>query len=65
MIKAVANKKIYLDKPEYDYLLELKSMFGDDCFNDLFSTNDSGFITLITPPPNRHTPLAVMFFLLN
>jgi hypothetical protein len=65
VIRAVANKKLYLNNFEYNYLLEIYNAFGDDCFRGIFETDDDGRLISIEPSLESSTPLAIIFFLLN
>lgn len=65
MIAAFANKKINVSKEEHKYLLELEKTFGTDIFIDLFTTDKNGYITSITPSPNKAIQLVVIYAILN
>ena len=65
MIRAVGNKKLFLDKNEHRYYLELKSSFNEKYFNGLFTSDNDGIITAVTPSATKQTPMILIFFLLN
>tara|TARA_B100000131_G_scaffold322655_1_gene377432 strand:+ start:3568 stop:3870 length:303 start_codon:yes stop_codon:yes gene_type:complete len=65
MKKAIANKLLDITSDEYKYIVELQEAFGEDVFLGLFTSNDEGIVTSITPNVNRPVPMAVVFFILN
>ncbi len=65
MIKAIANQKVDLSKEESQYLDQLIKVFGEDDLNGLFKTDKQGNVIAVTPPVNKATPMALIFFLLN
>lgn len=65
MIRAIANKRLDVSKEEYLYFNTIKEEIGIDSFRGLFSTDENGIITAITPPPNKTTPMVSLFFILN
>ena len=54
-----------MSKEEYSYFLELKNKFGDEEFKGLFSSDNNGNITSITPPVDRPSSFIIIYFLLN
>jgi hypothetical protein len=65
MLRAVGNKKLFLDKSEYEYYLQIKNSFNENYFNGLFLSDNDGIITAVTPSPTKQTPMVLIFFLLN
>ena len=65
MIRAVGNKRLFLDNNEHRYYLELKSSFDEKYFNGLFTSDNDGIITAVTPSATKQTPIILIFFLLN
>lgn len=65
MIRAVANKRLDVSDEEYSYFKTIKAEIGVDSFRGLFSTDDNGIITTITPPADKSTPMISLFFILN
>ena len=65
MIRAIANKRLDISDDEFSYFKSIKTEIGIDSFRGLFSTDNNGIITTITPPPDKATPMVVLFFVLN
>jgi hypothetical protein len=65
LIRAVANKRLDLSDEEFSYYQSLEESFGKDEFSGLFSTDEAGLITFISPSPERPTAMVIIFFLLN
>ena len=65
MIRAIANKRLDISDDEYSYFKDIKKEIGIDSFRGLFSTDNNGIIVSITPPLDRSTPMATLFFILN
>lgn len=65
MIRAIANKRLDISDEEYSYFKDIKKEIGIDSFRGLFSTDNNGVITSITPPLDKPTPMATLFFILN
>jgi len=58
-------KQVDISDEEFKYYKSMVKSYseGEDLFRDIFETDDSGFITLITPREN--IPWAVLFFIQN
>ena len=65
MIRAVANKRLDLNDNEYEYFLSLKDQFGENELKGVFTTDNNGIITSVSPPVDRQMSLGLLFFLLN
>ena len=65
MIRAVANKRLFLSEEEYEYFVSIKNTLGEDDFRGLFESDIDGYIVAITPPLDRKVSMICVFFLLN
>ncbi len=65
MIKAIANQKVEVSQEEYQYYLELETLFGKDAFLNLFQTNSDGQIISVLPSTSEPKIMILIYFLLN
>jgi len=69
VIKGIGHKKVEITNEEYLYYLELVKRYsnethsGEDYFVDLFQTDKSNNISVITPTNN--VPWVILFFVQN
>lgn len=64
-VRNIANTKILLTKEEFQYYENLVKIFGPDSFVGLFQTNNSGYITQVSPSLQKATPVPILYFMLN
>jgi hypothetical protein len=70
MIRIIDNKKVDLTNDEFSLYEKICRSYdrpnfkGEYLFEDLFESDDKGFIIFLKPPTNYTTP-EVVFFLIN
>ena len=70
MIRIIDNKRVDLTNDEFALYEKICRSYdrpnfkGEYLFEDLFESDDKGFITFLKPPTNYTTP-EVIFFLIN
>lgn len=70
MIRIIDNKRVDLTNDEFALYEKICRSYdranfkGEYLFEDLFESDDKGFITFLKPPTNYTTP-EVVFFLIN
>lgn len=64
-MRNICGQDIALSKEEWNYYLELKNVYGEAAFENMFVTDEQGFIISVNPSPTNPSLLGVVFFLLN
>lgn len=65
MIRAVANKRLFLTDEEYSVYSEIIKVVDKTEFYDMFITDNNGRITAVFPPINKQVSMVVVYFLFN
>jgi hypothetical protein len=65
VIRAVGNKRLDLSDSEFSYYKKIEETIGSQEFVGLFDTDKNGIIIGVTPPVDRTTNMAVIYFILN
>lgn len=65
MIRAIANKRMFLTDEEYAVYDEIIKTVDKTEFNDMFITDNNGLITAVFPPIDKQVSMVVVYFLFN
>lgn len=65
MIRAVANKRLFLTNEEYSVYNEIIKTVDKTEFNDMFATDGNGKIIAVFPPIDKQVSMVVVYFLFN
>ena len=65
MIRAVGNKRLYLNDEEYKYYKEIITVIDKAEFSSIFETDNNGDIISVCPNPSKPVSLISIFFLMN
>lgn len=65
MLHEVSGHSVDMTKHEIEYCEELQSLFGKEVFDGLFLVGAEGRIMAVSPPLDKPTPMAVLYFVYN
>lgn len=65
MIRHISGRIVDMTNVEFEYYEELAKVFGENVFENSFTSDDEGRIIAVTPSPTEPTSMAIIFFLLN
>ena len=65
MIRAVSNKRLHLTDDEYTVYNKIISTVDKHEFDNIFITDNNGYITAVFPPIDKQISMIVVYFLFN
>ena len=65
MIRAVGNRRLFLTEDEFSVYKEIISVVDKNEFNNVFVTDENGFINAVFPPIQKNVSMIVIYYLFN